>query len=60
MIRISRDRLWVPISHKGPPLDTLQLTRGRKVEIRHRRIGLLLVRVIGAMSGMNPVTRGWM
>jgi len=33
--------LW-PGLHKGPPVDTPQLAGGRKVEIRRRRIKLLV------------------
>ena len=44
--------------HKGPPLDTPQLAGGRKAEIRRRRIGLLFVRAIRAMSGIDHVTSG--
>ena len=45
-----------PTLHRGPLLDTPQLAGGRKAEIRLRRIGLLFVRAIRAMSGIDSVT----
>ena len=44
------------LTHNGPPLDPPQLAAGRKAEIRRKRIGLLFVWTIRAMSGIDSVT----